>query len=34
MKQQTSNVSQLTINTPKGRQWRHYGVFIVNFEPI
>ena len=26
--------SKLTINTPERRQWRHSGVFIVNFEHI
>ena len=26
--------SKLTINTPKRRQWRRSGVFIVNFEHI
>ena len=26
--------SKLTINTPERRQWRHPGVFIVNFEHI
>ena len=26
--------SKLTIKTPKRRQWRRYGVFIVNFEHI
>ena len=26
--------SKLTIKTPKRQQWRHFGVFIVNFEHI
>ena len=26
--------SKLTIKTPERRQWRHSGVFIVNFEHI
>ena len=26
--------SKLTIKTPERRQWRSYGVFIVNFEQI
>ena len=26
--------SKLTINKPKRRQWRRFGVFIVNFEHI
>ena len=26
--------SKLTIKTPQRRQWRHSGVFIVNFEHI
>ena len=26
--------SKLTINTPKRRQWRRFGVFIVKFEQI
>ena len=26
--------SKLTIKTPEWRQWRYYGVFIVNFEHI
>ena len=26
--------SKLTIKTPKRRQWRRFGVFIVNFEHI
>ena len=26
--------SNLTIKTPERRQWRHSGVFIVNFEKI
>ena len=25
---------KLTIKTPERRQWRRYGVFIVNFEQI
>ena len=27
-----AGLSKLTIKTPKLRQWRHFGVFIVNFE--
>ena len=26
--------SKLTIKTPKRRQWRRFGAFIVNFEQI
>ena len=26
--------SKLTVKTPKRRQWRHFVVFIVNFEHI
>ena len=26
--------SKLTIKTPERRKWRHFGVFIVNFEHI
>ena len=26
--------SKLTIKTPERRQWRHSGLFIVNFEQI
>ena len=26
--------SELTIKTPERRQWRRFGVFIVNFEHI
>ena len=26
--------SKLTIKTPERRQWRHFAVFIVNFEHI
>ena len=26
--------SELTIKTPERQQWRHSGVFIVNFEHI
>ena len=26
--------SKLTINTPERRQWRPFGVFIINFEHI
>ena len=26
--------SELTIETPERRQWRHYGIFIVNSEHI
>ena len=26
--------SELTIETPELRQWRHYGIFIVNFKHI
>ena len=25
---------ELTIETPEQRQWRHYGIFIVNFKHI
>ena len=27
-------LSKLTIKTPKQRQWRSFGVFIVNFEQV
>ena len=27
-------LSKLTIKTPKQRQWRRFGIFIVNFEQV
>ena len=34
LEQKCEICSQLTIKTPKRRHWRHFGVFIVNFEHI
>ena len=34
LEQRCEICSKLTIKTPKRHQWRHFGVFIVNFENI
>ena len=34
LEQEVKICSKLTIKTPERRQWRHSGVFIVNFEHI
>ena len=34
LEQRCEICSKLTIKTPKRRQWRRFGVFIVNFEHI
>ena len=34
LEQKCELCSKLTLKTPKRRQWRRFGVFIVNFEHI
>ena len=34
LEQRCEICSKLTIKTPKRRQWRRFGVFIVNFEQV